>query len=215
LPAGGPDTAGAAGAAAGVGVGAAAAAGAAGAAAGAAGAAAASAVKLANALMSAPSSASTHTGVPTAMPCAPSPTRIFASTPSSTHSHSMVALSVSTSQRMSPAAITSPSFFFHAEMLPSVIVGLSAGMASTWWDGRDANERTLPASTDADKAAAGVDVVAARAYEPRAAVWRRSLDAAVASRYDDMTSSLANKWTDGANGGRGRLYPMVAAYRRK
>ena len=95
-------------------------------------------MKLANALMSAPSSASTHTGVPTAMPCAPSETRIFASTPSSTHSHSMVALSVSTSQRISPAAMASPSFFFHADMFPSVIVGLSAGMASTWWDGRDA-----------------------------------------------------------------------------
>ncbi len=58
----------------------------------------------------------------------PSGTTILASTPSSTASTSMVALSVSISARTSPDLIASPSFFSHLESVPFSIVGESAGM---------------------------------------------------------------------------------------
>ena len=58
----------------------------------------------------------------------PSGTTILASTPSSTASTSMVALSVSISAMMSPDLIGSPSFFSHLAMLPFSIVGERAGM---------------------------------------------------------------------------------------
>ncbi len=58
----------------------------------------------------------------------PSGTTILASTPSSTASTSIVALSVSISARMSPDLMASPSFFSHLARLPFSIVGESAGM---------------------------------------------------------------------------------------
>ena len=58
----------------------------------------------------------------------PSPTKISWSTPSSKASISMVALSVSTSARMSPISIWSPCFFFQRAMVPSTIVSLNLGM---------------------------------------------------------------------------------------
>src|SRR6266700_887996 len=56
---------------------------------------------------------------------------ILASTPSSTASTSIVALSVSISARTSPACTASPSLLTQRAILPSVIVGDSAGI-STW-----------------------------------------------------------------------------------
>src|SRR5262249_2169604 len=53
---------------------------------------------------------------------------IFAITPSSIASYSMVALSVSISARMSPALTRSPSFLSHLAMLPFSMVGDSAGI---------------------------------------------------------------------------------------
>ncbi len=53
----------------------------------------------------------------------PSPTMIFRSVPSCVASYSMEALSVSTSQRTSPAEMTSPSFALHPVIVPSSIVG--------------------------------------------------------------------------------------------
>ena len=61
-------------------------------------------------------------------PSVPSPTRILPSTPSSTASTSIVALSVSISAITSPARICSPSFFSQRDSVPSVIVGESAGI---------------------------------------------------------------------------------------
>lgn len=49
-------------------------------------------------------------------------------TPSSCASTSMVALSVSISRMMSPAAKVSPSFIFQVEIPPSVMVGDMAGI---------------------------------------------------------------------------------------
>jgi hypothetical protein len=77
---------------------------------------------------SSPSSASTAIGVLTATLSVPSATRILASTPSSTASTSMVALSVSISARMSPALTGSPSFLSHFASLPCSIVGERAGI---------------------------------------------------------------------------------------
>src|SRR5208283_133237 len=58
----------------------------------------------------------------------PAGTTIFASTPSSMASTSMVALSVSISASTSPGLILSPSFFSQRERLPFSMVGESAGM---------------------------------------------------------------------------------------
>src|SRR5712671_6092565 len=77
---------------------------------------------------SSPSAASTAMGALTAMSAVPSGTRIFAITPSSTASYSMVALSVSISASTSPALTWSPSFLSHLAMLPFSIVGDSAGI---------------------------------------------------------------------------------------
>src|SRR5712691_3080870 len=62
------------------------------------------------------------------MSAVPSGTRIFAITPSSIASYSMVALSVSISARMSPALTLSPSFLSHLARLPFSMVGDSAGI---------------------------------------------------------------------------------------
>src|SRR5260370_41528175 len=62
------------------------------------------------------------------MSAVPSGTRIFAITPSSIASYSMVALSVSISARMSPALTLSPSFLSHLARLPFSMVGASAAM---------------------------------------------------------------------------------------
>jgi len=67
-------------------------------------------------------------GVLTAIPSAPSATRIRPSVPSSMASISMVALSVSISAITSPAATRSPSALSHLARLPSVMVGESAGI---------------------------------------------------------------------------------------
>lgn len=64
------------------------------------------------------SSTSTATGSPIGISFAPSPCRILAMYPSSCVSHSMVALSVSTSAMICPGAMASPSFFFQEAMLP-------------------------------------------------------------------------------------------------
>ncbi len=80
------------------------------------------------ALASSPSPAMTAIGVLTATSCEPSGTRIFASTPSSTASTSIVALSVSISAMTSPDLIASPSFLSHLARLPFSIVGERAGM---------------------------------------------------------------------------------------
>ena len=77
------------------------------------------------------SSASTATGTPTATPWLPSPTKILANHPSSCASHSIVALSVSTSQYTSPGCTASPSFFFHATIFPCDIVGDNAGIRNS------------------------------------------------------------------------------------
>jgi hypothetical protein len=58
----------------------------------------------------------------------PSGTTIFASTPSSTASTSMVALSVSISAITSPGLTASPSFLSHLARLPFSMVGDSAGI---------------------------------------------------------------------------------------
>ena len=77
---------------------------------------------------SSPSSTSMAIGSFTFTPAVPSPTRILPSTPSSTASTSIVALSVSISAMTSPAWTGSPSFFSQRASVPSVIVGLSAGI---------------------------------------------------------------------------------------
>src|SRR5208282_3874595 len=75
-----------------------------------------------------PSSTRIAIGALTAMFGEPSATRILPSTPSSTASTSMVALSVSISAITSPALMVSPSFFSQRASVPSVMVGLSAGI---------------------------------------------------------------------------------------
>src|ERR1700742_4455596 len=67
-------------------------------------------------------------GAFTFTPSVPSSTRILPRTPSSTASTSMVALSVSISAMTSPALTSSPSFFSQRASVPSVMVGLSAGI---------------------------------------------------------------------------------------
>ena len=75
-----------------------------------------------------PSSSNTAMVVLTNTPSVPSATRILPNTPSSTASTSIVALSVSISQRISPLSTTSPSDFIHLAKPPSVIVGDRAGI---------------------------------------------------------------------------------------
>src|SRR4051794_39032455 len=75
-----------------------------------------------------PSPTSTAIGAFTFTPAVPSGTRILPSTPSSTASTSMVALSVSISAITSPALTSSPSFFSQRASVPSVMVGESAGI---------------------------------------------------------------------------------------
>src|SRR3954447_12032478 len=77
---------------------------------------------------SSPSPARTAIGVLTATLSVPSGTTIFASTPSSAASTSMVALSVSISASTSPGFTGSPSFFSQRASLPCSIVGERAGM---------------------------------------------------------------------------------------
>ena len=68
----------------------------------------------------------------------PSGTTILASTPSSTASTSIVALSVSISAMMSPDLMASPSFFSHLARLPFSIVGEESGHEDV--DGHDVLE---------------------------------------------------------------------------
>jgi len=91
-------------------------------------AAGAAATAVFTSLGSSGSGASTAMGALTATSAVPSGTRIFAITPSSIASYSMVALSVSISARMSPALTWSPSFLSHLAMLPFSMVGDSAGI---------------------------------------------------------------------------------------
>ena len=67
-------------------------------------------------------------GVLTAIFSVPAGTRILPTTPSSTASTSMVALSVSISAIMSPGLTLSPSATSQLASVPSVMVGESAGM---------------------------------------------------------------------------------------
>mmetsp|Transcript_3543 Transcript_3543/g.9977 ORF Transcript_3543/g.9977 Transcript_3543/m.9977 type:complete len:244 (+) Transcript_3543:401-1132(+) len=89
-----------------------------------------------NAPMSSSSSQTMATGLPISMSDVPACTSTLARKPPSTASHSMVALSVSTSARISPASIASPSFFDQEDRLPWVMVGESEGMPSTVCGGR-------------------------------------------------------------------------------
>src|SRR5436305_2754926 len=70
-------------------------------------------------------------GVLTATCSVPSGITILASTPSSTASTSIVALSVSISVSTSPARTSSPSLLTQRAILPSVIVGDSAGISTS------------------------------------------------------------------------------------
>ena len=89
--------------------------------------AAAGAVALGLSSSFSPSPRITASGAPT-MTLPPSSTKISARVPSSKDSISMVALSVSTSARMSPTAILSPFFLHHRTRVPSVMVSLSLGI---------------------------------------------------------------------------------------
>ena len=77
---------------------------------------------------SSPSPASTAISWLTGTSAVPAGTTILASTPSSTASTSMVALSVSISAMMSPVLTGSPSAFSHLARLPFSMVGDSAGI---------------------------------------------------------------------------------------
>jgi hypothetical protein len=77
---------------------------------------------VANAATSSGLSTVTMMGSPTFSSAGPACARIFATTPSSCASKSTVALSVSTLQKMSPAANLSPSFKFQLAMEPDSIV---------------------------------------------------------------------------------------------
>ena len=66
--------------------------------------------------------------VPTGTACVPSSTTNWVTTPSSTASTSIVALSVSISAITSPERISSPIFTSHLDNIPSVIVGDNAGI---------------------------------------------------------------------------------------
>ena len=67
-------------------------------------------------------------GVFTFTPAVPSAIMIFPTTPSSTASNSIVALSVSISARICPDLTVSPSFTSHFASVPSSIVGDRAGI---------------------------------------------------------------------------------------
>ena len=82
----------------------------------------------ATAFASSPSAAMTPISWFTGTSAVPSGTTILASTPSSTASTSMVALSVSISAITSPDLMVSPSFFSHLARLPFSMVGDRAGM---------------------------------------------------------------------------------------
>ena len=60
--------------------------------------------------------------------CAPMTTNCLSSVPSKNDSSSIVALSVSTSARMSPDFTLAPSGFSHLTSVPTVMVSLSFGM---------------------------------------------------------------------------------------
>jgi hypothetical protein len=83
------------------------------------------------ALASSPSPAITAITVPTFTPSVPSATRIWLTTPSSTASNSIVALSVSISASRSPDLTSSPSLTSHLASVPSSIVGERAGILSS------------------------------------------------------------------------------------
>jgi hypothetical protein len=70
-------------------------------------------------------------GVFTFTPSVPAGTRILPIMPSSTASNSIVALSVSISAITSPEETVSPSFTSHFAIVPSSMVGESAGMSSS------------------------------------------------------------------------------------
>ena len=98
--------------------------------------------------------------VPTFTPSVPSGTTSLPTTPSSTASNSIVALSVSISAMRSPALTESPSFTSHFASVPSSIVGDSAGILisidmkvlSGSWRGARLLRRGLARSTpQADK----------------------------------------------------------------
>ena len=78
-----------------------------------------------------PSPFSRAMGVFTFTPSVPSGTRMASTTPSSTASTSMVALSVSISAITSPDATVSPALIFHLERVPSSMVGESAGIRTS------------------------------------------------------------------------------------
>ena len=118
------------GAAAAAATGACAAAGAAATGAAAASAATGAAPLAATALASSPSPAITAINSLTFTPSVPPGTTIFASTPSSTASTSIVALSVSISHRTWPDLTVSPSAFSQRAILPSVMVGDRAGIST-------------------------------------------------------------------------------------
>src|SRR5215472_11020524 len=86
---------------------------------------------LSTAPASSPFPAITAIGVLTATCSVPSGITILASTPSSTASNSIVALSVSISASTSPALTGSPSLFSQRAILPSVIVGDRAGIKTS------------------------------------------------------------------------------------
>ena len=77
-------------------------------------------------------------GLPTAQRAAPmaiwepAGAKILRSVPSKNDSSSIVALSVSTSARMSPDFTASPSFRSHLTSVPTVMVSLSLGMSMIW-----------------------------------------------------------------------------------
>src|SRR5690606_15386297 len=75
-----------------------------------------------------PSAANRAMGAFTGTFSVPAGTKILATTPSSTASTSMVALSVSISAMTSPALTTSPSLIRQEAKVPSVMVGDKAGI---------------------------------------------------------------------------------------
>src|SRR5262249_60544740 len=104
---------------------------------------------------SSPSPASTAISWLTGTSAVPSGTTIFASTPSSTASNSMVALSVSISAITSPVLTASPSFLSHLARLPFSMVGESAGMRMLMGIARSRSTR----GGDGAGLAAGLQVV--------------------------------------------------------
>merc|ERR1719427_627721 len=83
---------------------------------------------MATSSQSCPSSTIKAISWPTFTEASPSPTRILATTPSSSASMATTALSVWMSHSTSPAAIASPSALYHLTMVPSSMVGDRLGM---------------------------------------------------------------------------------------